>query len=171
MPGKFNRRTLSLALLAIILLAAAAFAVSDLQKRQEAPPSEVLETPGPAPSPTPTEILQGRETYTIGQASDARPKIDRLVVNPHDPKVGETQTLEVRVADTSPVQSVEVSVTTDNGSANVPMTLVEGDNNRGTWRGSWQVNDTVLYRYVVTIRAVSADSESKVDVGIRTTAL
>lgn len=116
---------------------------------------------------TPRPILQGKETYSIGQSASATPKIRSLEVDPHDPKVNDNQTLKVRVVDSRPVQSVKVTIGSDNKTRDFDLKLTEGSNLDGKWTLSWKVDDTVLYSYYFTIDAVGTNSRSNVTVSIR----
>jgi hypothetical protein len=123
--------------------------------------------PTPTPKPTPHPILQGKETYSIGQSADARPKIRSAEVEPHDPKVGEIQTIKVRLVDTQPVQSAKITLASDNKTRDLELKLTEGNNLDGKWTVSWTVDDTVLYTYSMKIDAVGNGSQSTVTVSIR----
>lgn len=122
----------------------------------------------PSPRPTPAPILQGKETYSIGQASDAKgPKITQAVFEPHDPAVGQTQKITIKTSHSQPVTAVELVIKSDNKTQTQNLTLASGTAADGSWSASWTVNDTHLYIYVVTVKAKSTDGESAVDISIR----
>lgn len=142
-------------------------------QKPEQPTLSILEpTPkngkaSPTAKLTPRPILQGKETYSIGQSASATPKIRSLEVDPHDPKVNDNQTLKVRVVDSRPVQSVKVTIGSDNKTRDFDLKLTEGSNLDGKWTLTWKVDDTVLYSYYFTINAVGMSSRSNVTVSIR----
>ncbi len=121
----------------------------------------------PTPQLTPRPILQGKETYSIGQSANARPKIRSVEVDPHDPKINDMQSLKVRVVDAQPVQSVKVTIGSDNKTRAFDLKLTEGTNLDGKWTLSWKVDDTVLYSYYFTVDAVGTGSRSNITVSIR----
>lgn len=128
------------------------------------------ETPEETPSPpkTPIPLLQGVETYMINQSPGNRPRIVQAVIDPHEPDVGEEQTITVRVLDQSPVQSVSLTVESDNETTNLPPAqLIEGDNTDGRWQTSWTVQDTILYNYKILITAVGSGVQTTVSLPIR----
>lgn len=122
----------------------------------------------PTPTPTPTALMQGKETYSISQASDnAGPKITKAEIDPLDPKVGGKQTITIHSNFTKPVTAVTVSIKTDNKTFPLTLTRVSGTDTNGQWQTSWTVEDTFLYTYIMTITAQSGDASSKVDLAIR----
>lgn len=123
--------------------------------------------PEEEPRGTPKPIKQGTETYNISQAQSARPKITQATFNPHDPDQGQTQEISIRVLDSAPVNSVSVSIESDNNSRNINLTLSEGNNQDGVWTGSWEVDDSVDYTYIVTVTASGAGGQSSVEIGMR----
>ncbi len=137
------------------------------------PPPTSDETPqdgslSPTASPTPIAILQGRETYTIGQGSGTTgPKITRAIVEPHDPKQGQQQTVTVSVNHSSPITSVSLVMKSDNDTKTYPLSLASGSETNGQWSGTWTVEDTVLYTYAFTISVESPGGSSSVDLIIR----
>ncbi len=123
---------------------------------------------GPNPTPTPTKLIQGKETYFISQASDIKgPKITQADIDPLDPKVGQTQTISVKTADSTPVRSVTITFKTDNKVRDFTLTRVSGTELDGIWQTQWQVDDTLLYRYIIVITSKSDRGESATGVAPR----
>jgi hypothetical protein len=122
----------------------------------------------PTPTPTPTELKQGKETYQYswGQGTTI-PKLMSIELDPHDPKVGQTQNVKTKMVHTSPLDSVSIILFSDNKETTYPLSLTEGSNTDGVWSGSWKINDTVLYRYGFRILSKTGGSEQKVDVVLR----
>lgn len=122
----------------------------------------------PKPSPFPVPILQGIETYTISQSQKNNgPKITQAIINPHDPKINDNQTVKVKLAYHQPIDQVKLKLTSDNKQQEADMTLVQGTATDGTWEVSWEITDTVLYNYSQTITAQSNDQTSSVTITIR----
>ncbi len=122
----------------------------------------------PTPSPTPVKIRQGKETYTFswGQGTTI-PMLDKLTVDPHDPKSGNSQTVQLEIHHTQPIDSITMEVQTDTKTALYPMKLTEGTNTKGVWVGTWTIDDTVLYKYFFTAKVTSGGKEQPYTVKIR----
>jgi len=120
------------------------------------------------PSPTPRPIAQGSQTYTagMGQVNDG-PKMKKFIVDPHDPALGETQTVQVWIKDVTGVDMARVLVQTDTQSTMQQLYLVSGTELDGWWEGSWALTDTHNYNYVFTFEAASDSSVSSIDLTIR----
>ncbi len=127
----------------------------------------VSSLPTPTPTPTPQQIYRGRATYRVSQGSKVGPRITEVTFDPHDPKKAEVQTVDVKVAHTQPVSSVSIHLYTDQQEKDLVLKLVSGTAQNGTWQTAWNVDNTVLYRYMYTITAQAADGASKVDVTLR----
>jgi len=134
-------------------------------------PNRTIDTPTePQASPIAQRpIPQGIQTYEI-VGDFTGPVITELTVDPLDAKVGQTQNLSVKVSDTIPVSSVEVTITLDNNSkANTAeLQLAEGTDVNGVWGGSVEFpNDTLKLNYTVTVIAISANGTSKIVTTVR----
>lgn len=144
-----------------------------LTVKVEPPVGETQQTTGqsqtaPTPTPTPTRLKQGKETYIYSWgAGTTIPKLISLELDPHDPKVGETQKLKARMTHTSALASVSIKLYSDNKETTYPLTLVEGTDIDGFWSGSWKIDDTLLYRYVFTVISKTGGTEKTVDVALR----
>ncbi len=136
----------------------------------QSPPTASLPSPSPSgPSPSPAFLLQGKQSYSISQGDKTVPQITKAIINPIDPKLNETQTVQVKVSHTSPVNSVTLKLTSDNDQAEINMKLVEGTNLNGTWEATWEIKDTVLYNYLLTITAKSDDKTGSAGIAMRST--
>ena len=163
-------------ILAFIGLLAVAFFVwkNQYQTRQleladsKAEQQASLPDSSPKPSPSPVPILQGIETYSITQGKKNNgPKITQAIINPHDPKINDNQTVKVKLAYNQPINQVKLILKSDNDQQEADMTLIQGTATDGTWETSWEITDTVLYNYSQTITAQSGDQTSSVTITIR----
>ena len=127
-------------------------------------------SPKPTPTPTPTKLIDGSDTYYISRAAGAPgPNVTTLTLDPLDPKQKQHQTLTAHVIFDTPVTSVTITFESDHKTRDLPpFTLKSGTNTNGDWQTSWDVDDTILYRYFMTVTAVSGNQKSKTSVGPRT---
>lgn len=120
------------------------------------------------PSPSPKAILQGTETYSVSQpANHLGPNITKVVVDPHDPKLNQEQTLTVFASDPNQVLGVNIEVIADNTSYNLPLKLISGSPQEGIWSAKYIVKDTVLYRYLLKLSSHSASGNNQFTITIR----
>lgn len=141
---------------------------SKAEQQASLPDSSPPKPSPPKPSPPPVPILQGIETYTISQGKKNNgPKITQAIINPHDPKINDNQTVKVKLAYAQPINQVKLILTSDNDQKETDMKLVEGTATSGIWETSWQITDTILYNYSQTITAKSGDQTSTVTITIR----
>lgn len=130
--------------------------------------NEQMQPAGPTPTPTPTSLKQGKETYIYSWGEGTTiPKLNAIEIDPHDPKVGQTQTVSVKFTHTSGINSVSMMLFSDNKSTSFPMTLAAGTETDGTWTGSWKIDDTVLYRYDLQVHAKVNGRDIPYDVILR----
>jgi hypothetical protein len=96
------------------------------------------------------------------------PKFTGGSFDPYDPAKGSTMVITISVNDTQPVQKVWANVTSDHKtSATIPFHRVTGTDLSGDWQGTWTVDDTYLYTYMVTIQAQSANGPTKDEIALR----
>lgn len=124
-------------------------------------------TQTPTPTPTPRAIKQGKETYTISSSSRNGPEIIEATIDPHDPSIGDTQTMIVKARHTQPIVEIRVDLQSDNKTTRHLLTLTDGSSTNGVWQGSWTISDSVLYTYVATIGASDGQEKTSVDVTMR----
>lgn len=126
-----------------------------------------MPTPTATATPTPRAIKQGKEIYTVSSSSHIGPTIWQVSLNPHDPKVGERQTVEVKVRSASAVTGVTINLKSDNTTTIYPLTFLSGSPTDGVWQGSWDIADTVLNSYVATVHASDGKDTSSIDITMR----
>lgn len=115
----------------------------------------------PTPTPTPTRLLSGKETYYISQTDKTKAlAISSLILDPLDVKKEDKQTLIVKVVSDVAVQSVSIEFQSDTKKRTLTLTLGEGAPTSGDWKTTWTLDDSVLYKYILTITATDANSKS-----------
>jgi hypothetical protein len=150
---KYSKYLLPAFVLVIILINAVLFfAVQQLTRSNRvtdtAPTPMPTFTPTPTPTPTPYPLPQGKRSFKLNYGKDATgPKIEDITVDPFDPKVGENQTYTVSVSHSSPVKSIDLSLTTDHRVATYSLQLISGNETRGKWQVLVTTDDTHLYEY------------------------
>ena len=106
-----------------------------------------------------------KDTYTI--SSENPPYFTWASFDPLAYKKGETQVVEVKIENEIPVDEVKVTMITDNYSKTYELELIEGTTKKGTWRGSWVVQDSYDSQYQAELYAKNESEESKVVVSFR----
>ena len=48
-----------------------------------------------------------------------------------------------------------------------PFKLISGTNTDGQWQGSWKMDDTYLYNYLLTLTAESANKSATIEITLR----
>lgn len=154
----------------VVVAAAAAYAlfsqklIPQLQQPTVNPSPEAT----PMPTPTPTTLISGKETYKISQGpAFVGPKVSQAVIDPLDPGKGNKQIVTVSTNYTSPIDFVTIKLITDTTSQTYPLQLVSGTNTNGDWQGSWTINDSYLYTYIMEITAKSGGVGTPIPLGIR----
>lgn len=129
----------------------------------------VTRTPSPTTKPTitPEPIPHGPKGFSISGGKHNAPLFGRGRIDPYDPQQGETQTIIINIQSQSPVTNVQAILTTDHQENQIPMELVEGSETDGKWQGSWQVNDTYLHIYKLTIKATNSENTQEATLILR----
>jgi hypothetical protein len=126
--------------------------------------------PAPTPTPTPTPIPfthKGSMKFTINSGASDGPKMTRCAIDPLDFSSSPKQTFTVEVNHSKPVTSVTAVLFSDNTQKNVPLKIATGSATSGTWKGSWNVDDTAWYRYQIAVQATDGKNTSDVVVTLR----
>ena len=133
-----------------------------LQKKSSTAPKDGSLTltaptaPTPLPEKKPPYVLPtGAQTYRFSHGTNVTgPKPQLVTIDPLDPRSGSTQTISVVVHSTSAVQSVVVVIGTDHQEKTLNLQLTSGDSQKGTYQGSWQIDDSYenkySFRYILT---------------------
>ena len=142
---------------------------SQLARRWEAERIAKLPLP-PTPTPTPTPIPfthKGSMKFTISSGGGDGPKMTKCAIDPLDFSSSPKQTFTVDVTHGTPVTSVTAVWVSDNKQKDVALNLATGSATKGTWEGSWSVDDTAWYRYQIAVRATDGTNTSTVTVTLR----
>ena len=128
--------------------------------------------PTPIATPTPTRLdpnEAGQGVYTVGQGKGhTGPTITEVTFDPLNVNKGQDLTVLVRMKNTSPITSAKAELEMDNHEkASFVLTRVSGTDTDGQWKGTVNVNDSILYTYILTVRAGSANGEADVVVAPR----
>jgi len=128
----------------------------------------VTAIPTATPSPTPRSIPGGPQTFFPGGMTGSNTTIKKGTITPYDPPQGSTQTVELQIADPNNVKSVQVMVTTDSACSPFSLTLSSGTALDGVWSGSWVVNNTYAYTYLMSIEVTNGNNAiSHLDLTLR----
>lgn len=135
------------------------------EDQSEVPASQV--SVRPTPTSVPKKIPHGKIPFTAS-TSWPGPKFTGGFFDPYDPAMGSSMTIAIDMADTQPVQQVWATVKTDNKtSGKIPFKRVSGTDMDGQWQGTWTVNDTYDYTYMITIEADSANGHTRDEIALR----
>jgi hypothetical protein len=123
---------------------------------------------GPTATPTPTYLRPGKETYTVSQSSDMKgPKITSVSFDPHDPVVGSAQTITLTAYSKTPIKKMSIEFVSDNKTRILQASRVGGSATDELWQAMWTTDDTVSYKYVLTILSEDANDASKLIIAPR----
>lgn len=111
--------------------------------------SNNISKPTPPPeTPIPYTLPSGSQTYRFSHGSEVKgPKMSSVTIDPLDPQNGAAQTFTIDLESESPVTNADIIIITDNKENSISLKLIEGDPLKGTYQGSWQVNDSFDTKY------------------------
>lgn len=114
-----------------------------------------------------SQLAGGEQIYYI--STKDQPKMTQVDISELDPKVGQNQTIAVKIQDDNgnPISAFSATLKTDSGQQTYPMELKEGTAANGTWQGAWKVTDTHNTTYMAVLTATSASGASKVELSFR----
>ena len=124
----------------------------------------------PTNTPTPKPIPHGKTTFSVSLSQKVPgPRIGQGFIDPYDPALGGKQTLTIEINNfDKSVEKVVAVLTTDNKvSPEYQLKQIDGAENKGHWQGSWTVNDSYLYNYLLTVKATGPNGTSKIDITLR----
>ena len=76
-------------------------------------------------------------------------------------------TFDVWAENSLPITSATVTWVSDAKEKNVPLKLATGSAIKGQWQGTWVVDDTAWYRYLLVIMVSDGTSTNKKTVTVR----
>lgn len=118
-------------------------------------------TPTPKPTPAPLKPDNGlKGTYQVGMGSHDGPTVSQVVFDPLDVKKGQTLNITVKTNFTSSISSVTAVLTEDSSTQDIAFSLSSGTNLDGVWSGSVTLNDSVDYKYILTITSKASNGKS-----------
>jgi len=110
----------------------------------------------PSPTPTLKPLPSGRQIYILSHGKDVKgPKINKVVIDPLDPKVGKSQKVTVTIKYPEPVVSAKATLKTDNKESPHLLTKISGGGEESVWEGSWIVDDSYNYNYYLFFEITS----------------
>ena len=158
--------------IAILVIVGVTGGVWMWMQRQQTPSTE-SETPQaqisrrPTPTIVPKKIPHGKTAFTATTTWPG-PKFTGGYFNPYDPARGTSMIISVTMNDTQTVQQVWATVTSDHKtSIRIPFKRTLGTDLAGEWQGTWKVDDSYDYTYIVTIEADSANGHTKDEIALR----
>jgi hypothetical protein len=133
-----------------------------LSVRVDTPQNTDQQATGPTPTLTPRPLPQGAQVYNMSHGPNAKgPKISEVTIDPFDPKMGQKQTITVKIRHDSPVTSAKARLDSDNKKTEYTLNKIEGSDTDGVWQASWDTNDTHDYTYYLFFDLMSATGEFK----------
>jgi len=135
----------------------------------QAEPPTPTPTPTPTlkPSPKPIPLPPGKGVYNVSQGQHQGPSISQVSFDPLDVRSGQELIITAKVADKEPVTSVTAILQLDKTQKNLTFKLINGTNLSGNWQTSIKIDDTLWYRYILIIKAVSANGSTEAIVAPR----
>ena len=105
--------------------------------------AEAEATPKPIIKPLPT----GKQIYNYSHGKNVvGPKPTQVIIDPIDPKTGDTQTLTITLPHDKPVTNTKATLITDNESTAINLTKELED----TYVANWRMTDSYDYKYQIT---------------------
>ena len=123
-------------------------------------------TPTPTPLPEPFKT-RGKLEYIINSGGGDGPKITQCFIDPLDFTTAKTMTFGVSLENSLPITSATVTWVSDAKEKVVPLKLATGSATKGQWQGTWDVDDTAWYRYLLVIAASYGVKTNKKTVTVR----
>ena len=107
-------------------------------------------------APTPYLFLPtGKQTYNARGAENRKSAATSITFDPLDPKKDSNQTISATIESKEPVNSVTVTVNTDNSSTPNKMRLISGTNTSGVWSATHKITDTYAKVYNVSFEIIT----------------
>lgn len=110
-------------------------------------------------------IPTGNQIYRI--ITNNNPKITDVTIDPLDAKNGEAQKVIAKVEDPGLVESVKVTIYTDNSEVTKNLTLKQGTGYNGSWETSYKLKGTYEKKYRFKFQASTKEQTSAVTITVR----
>ena len=106
-------------------------------------------------APTPYLILpQGKQTYNA-QGGNGRSTVTSITFDPLDPAKNTTQEITATVNSKETINSISLTVNTDNYSSTYPMTLTKNGSPVSIWTAQFQSTDTYEKIYNISFLIIT----------------
>ena len=114
-------------------------------------------------------LKPGEQSYILSHNQDViGPNMTMVTLDPHDPTIGQTQTITATIKHSSPVTSATVKVISDNDQeAEEKLTLIEGDSMDGIWQATLETTDSRNYQYSIYFELLSSEGDWKDSIVLR----
>lgn len=99
------------------------------------------------------------QTYKIFAGNEKYPQFIEAVIDPLDVKVGDTQTMRVKIEGTSEIKWVKAKIEHDLGEDEIFLELIEEEDGKSDWFGVWKVHSTHKETYRTTFIAEDKKGE------------
>lgn len=124
---------------------------NNLSESDSSSPNHSQQTPI-APTPTPKPLPTGKQVSRFSHGPLVKgPKPTIATIDPIDPNIGDVQKISIEIDHDLPVSKATAILITDNQKIEYPLTLIEGDRNKGTWSVEWKMEDSYNYTYQINI--------------------
>lgn len=111
---------------------------------------------GLAEAPTPYLFLpHGKQTYNVRVGDERTSLITNIVYDPLDPKKDATQVVTATAESKESINSISLTLNTDNKTTVYPMTLTSGTKLKGIWTASFTATDTYESIYNVSFEIIT----------------
>jgi len=111
---------------------------------------------GVVQAPTPYLFLpHGKQTYNVRGGDNKVSVITTIVYDPLDPKKDTKQTISVTAKSKEPINSISLTLNTDNQTKVYPMVFSSGTKSEGIWIASFIASDTYEKTYDVSFEIIT----------------
>lgn len=126
----------------------------------------------PKPTPTPTPIVLRPDngtkgTYLISQVKNGGPVVKQVIFDPLDVKKGQSFTVTVIMDAESSAEQITGVFESDTTKKNITFERITDASGIQTWQSKFTVEDSVLWKYMLTFVAKTGDKSSTVTVAPR----
>ncbi len=134
------------------------------------PAPKDLPTPKPTPTPTPIVLRPDngtKGTYLISQVKNGGPVVKQVVFDPLDVKKGQSFTVTITMDAESSADQITGVFESDTIKKNITFEKIAGVQGAQSWQAKFTIEDTVLWKYMLTFIAKAGDRSSTVTVAPR----